>query len=241
MSDKPDKPIQRKAYGHIQHLPGSRMGPGDHRIHEGQARIATVKTRDRHDEVIVQEKLDGTNVAVALENGIIIPMQRKGYAAISSPYEQHRLFAGWVFANECRFRAALCEGERLCGEWLAQAHGTRYALPHEPFVAFDLMRGSERAPFGATRRAAIGNGFVMPRLIHRGGAFAVEAALEAIKTSGHGAIDPVEGAVWRVYRKGMFDFIAKYVRQDKRDGIYLPGVEGSESAVEVWNWRPTKP
>jgi len=54
-----DKPLGRKTYGHIPHLPGSRTGPGDHMCHEGQARIATVKTRDKHDTVIVTEKLDG--------------------------------------------------------------------------------------------------------------------------------------------------------------------------------------
>lgn len=53
------KPIGRKAYGSIPHLPGSRLGPGDHHIHEGQAAILTQRARDRHDEVLLQEKLDG--------------------------------------------------------------------------------------------------------------------------------------------------------------------------------------
>ncbi len=51
------KPLGTRAYGHIPHLLGSRMGPGDHHCHAGQARICTVETRDRHDAVIVQEKL----------------------------------------------------------------------------------------------------------------------------------------------------------------------------------------
>jgi hypothetical protein len=54
------KPLGMKNYGHIAHLPGSRMGPGDHSCELGQARIATLKARDRHDQIIVQEKLDGT-------------------------------------------------------------------------------------------------------------------------------------------------------------------------------------
>jgi len=51
------KPLGRKNYGHIPYLPGSRMGPGDHKCHEGQARIATAKVRDKNDEIFVQEKL----------------------------------------------------------------------------------------------------------------------------------------------------------------------------------------
>ena len=33
---------------------------------------------------------------------------------------------------------------RTYPEWLALAHGTRYELKHEPFVAFDLIIGVER-------------------------------------------------------------------------------------------------
>jgi hypothetical protein len=136
------KPLGGKSYGHIAHLPGSRMGPGDHKCHEGQKHIATEKPRDRHDLVIVQEKLDGSNVAVARLDGMLFPLSRAGYLAGSSPYEQHWRFAEWVYANQDRFMLVLQNGERLCGEWLMQAHGTRYSLKHEPFVAFDLMTGT---------------------------------------------------------------------------------------------------
>ena len=54
----------------------------------------------------------------------------------------------------------------------------------------------------------------------------------------HGAIDPIEGAMWRVEskgNKGNVEFLAKYVRHDKVDGRYLPKVSGQP---EVWNWRP---
>lgn len=35
----PTKPLGHKAYGSIPHLPTSRLGPGDHHVTEGQARI----------------------------------------------------------------------------------------------------------------------------------------------------------------------------------------------------------
>lgn len=91
-----DKPLGQRAYGSIPHLPGSRLGPGDYCINEGQARIATEKARDKHDLIIVQEKLDGSNVAVAKVNGEIIALTRSGYTALSSPYQQHHfLLCGW--------------------------------------------------------------------------------------------------------------------------------------------------
>jgi hypothetical protein len=82
------KPLGHKSYGSIGHLHGSRIGPGDHMVHEGQSKIATKKLRDKHDTVIVQEKLDGSNVSIARIDGVITPLQRKGYLAISSPYLQ---------------------------------------------------------------------------------------------------------------------------------------------------------
>ena len=124
-------------------------------------------------------------------------------------------------------------GERLCGEWLAQAHGTRYALTHEPFVGFDLMLGQIRLPYAefVARTGAID--LVIPKLLHHApSAFSVEQALRAIAISGHGAIDPVEGAVWRVERQGVVEFLVKYVRPDKADGCYLSSVTGQP---EVWN------
>jgi RNA ligase len=241
----PQKPLGIKNYGSIAHLPNSRMGEGDHKISDGQARIATLKTRDRHDRVIVQEKLDGSNVGVALIDGVLCPLGRSGYLAADSPYEQHWRFAEWVFSQQDRFLAVLKEGERLCGEWLLQVHGTRYDLPHEPFVVFDLMRGSKRATYAEfSERIGLSN-FVLPRLLHEGDAFSVERALDAITVSGHGALDTVEGAVWRVERNELIDpgrggdrrwvvdFLVKYVRPDKVDGCYLPGINGNTEML--WN------
>ena len=230
------KPLGVKNYGSIGHLPNSRMGPSDHHVHEGQAAICTIKPRDKHDVIIVTEKLDGSNCGVALHQGGVLALGRAGYLAETSKFEQHQLFAEWVKSNEARFRELLVEGERCVGEWMAQAHGTRYTLPHEPFVIFDIMQGHRRAPWVELEQRCTYRGFILPRLIHKGIPVTVENVLRWLEPSGHGAIDAVEGAVWRVERKGDFDFMAKYVRPDKQDGKYLPEISGGEN---VWNWRPS--
>lgn len=57
---KPRKPLGRRAYGSIGHLPGSRLGPGDHHVPEGQGRICTERTRDGHRSPgIAGERLSG--------------------------------------------------------------------------------------------------------------------------------------------------------------------------------------
>jgi hypothetical protein len=213
------------------------MGKGDHSCHEGQAQIATLKARDKNDEVIVQEKLDGSNVGVARIDGWVYALGRSGYLASSSPYLQHQLFADWVNKNVPRFLATLIDGERVVGEWLLQAHGTRYALRHEPFVAFDIMSGDVRMPYDEFSDRVLLGDFIKPYLVHRGDPISVDAVMGILGEYGqHGAIDPIEGAVWRVERdrstgvKGekvrVVDFLVKYVRPDKKDGIYLPDVSG---------------
>jgi len=225
------------------------MGPGDHKCSDGQLRIATKKARDKHDIIIVQEKLDGSNVGVAKIKGEIVPLTRAGYRAETSPFDQHHAFADWVLhpKQKVRFDRLLIEGERVCGEWLMQAHGTRYDLKHEPFVAFDLMDKTERVPYDVFYIRVVTWGFVVPNMIHIGGPLSIEKAMEILGKGKHGAIDPIEGAIWRVEqykqvkkgygseRKRIVDYLAKYVRPDKKDGIYLPEVSGKPA---VYNWKP---
>lgn len=233
---KPPKPLGQRAYDSIPHLPGSRRGPADKGLDEHQARILTEKARDKHDWICVQEKLDGSCVSVAKIKGQIIPLIRAGYMAADSNYEQHHMFNDWALENRRRFLKLLNEGERVCGEWLAQAHGTLYRLPHEPFVVFDIMaNGHERTTILSLCQRCADAGFTTPRTLWVGDPISVEDVLKRLEPSGHGAIDGVEGAVWRVERKGVVDFLGKYVRPDKVDGKYLESVTGKEP---IWNWRP---
>lgn len=230
------KPLDGKGYGSIPHLPGSRTGIGDHHCDEGQRSICCDRAR-RGDRVIVTEKLDGSNVCVANVDGEILAINRAGHLCQTSPYEQHRMFAEWIKNNENRFRAAMPSGHRIVGEWLAQAHGTRYRLTHEPFVAFDFFWQKRRDPYDALLEVCRLADLPSAAVLHDGGAISIDDVLPLLAVSKHGAIDPVEGAVWRVETDGIFNFMAKWVRPDKIDGSLLPDVNGS--GVSIWNWRPS--
>lgn len=249
------KPLGYKSYGSIGHLPGSRLEHNhakyatgkivgkDVGVQKGAADICTKRER-KGDVVIVQEKLDGSNVAVANVNSELVSMTRSGKPASSSKFEHHRMFARWVRENAGLFDF-LEPGERVCGEWLALAHGTIYKLPHGPFVAFDLIRDCDRVrsaedPTGCRiprlcladfdRRC---NHLPTPHVLHVGGACSIDRALSLLNPAIHGAQEPIEGCVWRVECEGRVDIIAKYVRPDKVDGKYLPEMSG---AAPIWNW-----
>lgn len=239
MTTKAVKPLGRKAYGSIGHLPQSRLGPGDHSLPAGQATICLEQARDRHDRIIVQEKLDGSNTCVAKVGGVIHALGRAGYPASSSPYVQHHYFAVWVRERWALFDDLLREGERLCGEWLALAHGTLYDTTHpgfSPWIAFDLMEGDQRATVDELAARLAGSHIPTPRILSDGPPLALDSLREILEPSGHGAAS-VEGAVFRVERRGQVDYLAKWVRPDKVDGCYLPEVSGREP---VWHWLPRR-
>lgn len=229
------KPLGQKAYGHIPHFSGSRMTPTDKHCEPGHQRIMTEKCRDRKDLIIVQEKLDGSNCSVAKINNEIIALTRAGYLATTSPYEQHHYFDVWVKRELKRFDLLLNNGERVVGEWMAQACGTRYNLFHEPFVAFDIMHKHARLNYHDFLKRVLPLGFTVPNLLHMGQPLSLKTAKKYIENSGHGGIDPVEGMVYRCEREGKVDFLCKWVRPEKKDGIYLPDISGLPA---IWHWLP---
>lgn len=227
------KPTSGRAYGSIAHLPGSHITTGDHYAPDGYAKILTEKVRDRHDIIVVQEKLDGSCVAIARQGDTLHAIQRKGYPCLSSPHAQHHMFARWADANRDRFMALLGDGERVVGEWLALAHGTKYRfeLDDEPFAAFDIFTPeNERILTEDVCWRCADVGINVPRLLSHGNCALQPAGLLRYAESRFNVFKP-EGLVYRCERKGRVLFLAKYVRPGYVPGYYLNDDE------PVWNWR----
>lgn len=128
----------------------------------------------------------------------------------------------------------LADGEWVVGEWLALAHGTRYALQHEPFVPFDLFTSAGALTLEQLEGRVARTGLLRtPHVLHRGAAVNVAAVLALIHAGGGHGADSVEGAVWRIEQAGQIVARAKYVRHDKVDGHLLPENSGTSA---VWNW-----
>lgn len=219
-----EKPLGKKNYGSIPHLSGSRLGLKDYHIGLGQELIATVKARDKHDKIIVQEKLDGANVGIYKKaDNELYALTRSGYNCNQSPYSTHKAFATYLRFNLEKYNQILKDGERICGEWLWEAVGTKYKLPHKSyFVPFDIMTGNERLPYHLFFERMMLAEIPIPRLLHIGEPISVANALFNLGDFGyHGALEPAEGLVYRVERKEKVDFLAKFVRHGKVDGKYL--------------------
>ncbi|HVJ16999.1 MAG TPA: RNA ligase family protein [Polyangiaceae bacterium] len=142
----PERPLGRKAYFKIAHLPGSRTGSSDRTAPLELAERCLVAPRPG-EEVLVQEKLDGSCVAVARLGDAVLALGREGTLAAHSGNPGRQMFAAWVEQRAGVFRELLDDGEWLVGEWLALAHSTRYELRHEPFVVFDAFHDGRQWTF----------------------------------------------------------------------------------------------
>lgn len=262
-----NKPLNRKAYGSVPHLPSSRLGPGDHYISPGQAKIALGALRDKHDRVFIHEKVDGSCCAVAKVDGQIIPLSRSGYRAESSPYLLHHIFSDWAYANQEMFLELLDNGERVVGEWLAQTHSIRYKLDAPPFVVFDIFNSeNERlSQKQLSMRQSHVTELNLAHILYSGGKEGgnwtgcnqfpsnlpkddlLGRALHNLEgCNPHHRLDPAEGLVFRVERKGVVEFLCKWVRSDFEPGLHLPmESRGTQNDPPLWNeglekWLPSK-
>lgn len=225
--------LGEKAYNRIGHLQGSKAGASDRHIHiRENARLIAECPADC--EVIVQEKLDGSCVAVYRRGREILPLGREGDLTYGSRSPMRRMWADWVKINKYLFLDILRDGERLCGEWLAMVHTVRYDDLTTPFYAFDLFDAKNK-PIGydALLERLDGTNIPTPPLLHRGDAIGIEAALDALKQKGIRSQDQSEGAVWRLEEKGVPKLIAKYVREDFEPGLFL---EEHTGKAALWNW-----
>jgi len=227
------KPLGRKAYGSIAHLPGSRLGISDKLLHEGQVKIITEKKR-KDDRIIVQEKLDGSCVAVAKIDNELIPISRAGYRIETSRWKQHHYFRTWFYDNVDRFDKLLKNGERAVGEWLSMAHGIKYKLFHDPFVLFDIMTESTRIPDNEflERNNFI---FVTPYTFSIDECVSMETIKILARESYHGG-EHSEGVVIRVEHEGKVDFLGKWVNPEHVCGRYF----NNEESKLIYNWKPNE-
>jgi hypothetical protein len=229
VADKPRKPLGYKGYGSTPHLVGSRVGPADHTIPPSQSLQFTVAAPRKGDRFIVTEKVDGSCVTAAKAGGRILPVTRAGYLASDSPWRLHHFFGRWVAQRESFYSELLNEGERVAGEWLYTAMGTRYHIvdPARLFVAFAILRGQDRIPFDEFAERCDRLGQLRAHVLSDGPPLPIPRAMELLGENGfHGALDGVEGAVWVHERRGKFSAIAKYVRPEKVDGKYIGSVTG---------------
>jgi hypothetical protein len=136
-----------RKYPRTPHLEGSRLQPGDHDL--DQVPLETLAGA----YVVVEEKLDGANAGISLDEDGRLRLQSRGHVLAGGPREKHfDLFKQWARTHEVALAERLAGGLTLYGEWLYAKHTMFYdRLPHY-FMEFDI-RDAGGAFWSTARRA----------------------------------------------------------------------------------------
>jgi hypothetical protein len=124
--------------------------------------------------LIVEEKLDGTNVGIHFTSAGRMVLQCRGHEITTGMHAQYDLFKQWTMGKRCVLEAMLEDRLLLFGEWMYARHSLHYrCLPHY-FFEFDIYDKQRRVFLDLASRLDLleGTGTVTVPVIHRGSATA---------------------------------------------------------------------
>src|SRR5438067_2021282 len=122
--------------------------------------------------LIVEEKLDGTNVGIHFTSAGRIVLQCRGHEITTGMHAQYDLFKQWTMGKRPVLEAMLENRLLLFGEWLYARHSVHYRrLPHY-FFEFDIYDKDTGQFLGLESRLKLieGTGIHTVPVIHRGAA-----------------------------------------------------------------------
>lgn len=94
-------------------------------------------------DVVITEKMDGTNACVIIENGEIVGVQSR--KRMITPEDDNHGFAGYVERNKEMF-LKLGDGRHF-GEWVGLGiNGNNHEFPEKRFYLFNTRRWGEHNP-----------------------------------------------------------------------------------------------
>jgi hypothetical protein len=120
--------------------------------------------------LIVEEKLDGTNVGIHFTDAGKMALQCRGHLITEGMHLQYDLFKQWAVVKRPGLEDLLEARYILFGEWLYARHSVYYgSLPHY-FFEFDIYDKEVRAFLDLDRRMTMlnGSGIRTVPVLHRG-------------------------------------------------------------------------
>ena len=184
-------------------------------------------------EVVVEEKVDGANLGISLDETGMLRVQNRGQYLAQPFAGQFSRLRSWLVMHEAGLLSILTPDLILFGEWCAARHSVLYDGLPDWFLAFDVYDRRAEAFWDTKRRDAIVARVELCTVaILARGRFAFEdlrSLLDSAPSTYRAG--PVEGLVIRRESRGQVDARAKLVRPDFVQGI---GEHWRRRAIE-WN------
>ena len=176
-------------------------------------------------EVVVEEKLDGANVSLWLEDGQVACGLRSGPGAMDRAGQLGPLRA-WIAQHDEALRQALAHYEAIYAEWLLLSHSVSYDRLPSYLVVLDLWRPGGFATPDERNRVCAAAGLPTPPEVWRGVPGSVAEIERRLGPSAFGH-EPMEGLVVRTL-DGRPPRLAKLLR-------------GSFDQLDDADWRRGRP
>lgn len=140
-------------YPRTPHLFGSKGTDDDKHMGEAES-LGFVADRS----LIVEEKIDGTNVGIHFASDGKMALQCRGHLITEGMHPQYDLFKQWAVVKRPVFEERLRDRFILFGEWVYARHSVHYRrLPHY-FFEFDIYDKQIRAFLDLSRRMELLDG-----------------------------------------------------------------------------------
>lgn len=152
-------------YPRTPHLFGSRGTDDDkHLSRAGSTRFIA------DDSLIVEEKLDGTNVGIHFSDEGQLVLQCRGHVITEGMHRQYDLFKQWVAVKRYVLEQRLENRFLLFGEWVYARHSVFYRQLTHYFFEFDIYDKEIGAFLDLERRLALlaGAGIQSVPVLHSG-------------------------------------------------------------------------
>lgn len=152
-------------YPRTPHLFGSKGTDDDKHLNEAES-IKFVSD----DSLIVEEKIDGTNVGIHFSNAGEMVLQCRGHLITEGMHPQYDLFKQWAAVKRHVLEMQLGNRFILFGEWAYARHSIHYRKLTHYFYEFDVYDKDQEVFLDLNRRLALldGTGVQTVPVLHHG-------------------------------------------------------------------------
>ncbi len=152
-------------YPRTPHLFGSKGTDDDKHLGEAESKAFIAD-----DTLIVEEKIDGTNVGIHfLDSGEMV-LQCRGHLITEGMHPQYDLFKQWAAVKRQALEGQLENRFILFGEWVYARHSIHYRKLTHYFFEFDIYDKGQKEFLNLNRRLSIleGTGIQTVPVVHMG-------------------------------------------------------------------------
>lgn len=152
-------------YPRTPHLFGSKGTSDDKHLGESES-----KAFIEDESLIVEEKIDGTNVGIHFSNSGDMILQCRGHVITEGMHPQYDLFKQWTTVKRPVLEKMLQSRFILFGEWVYARHSIHYRKLSHYFFEFDIYDKQQEVFLDLANRLVIldGTGIQTVPVVHQG-------------------------------------------------------------------------